>query len=258
MTTWTTYCKSQYVTNMFVWILNVWRRIAKWELWRRWRQPTIMEQQFGCVADLYDEYDLVWAPDDPQLGDMSKPLLLCDKHMVFKMSQKLLGTSAACAVAFILNFQYVKKYGITMFKPSRMFLHYNSAMCSLRSTLRAVSRYGVCGEHVWPYMQTNLDVRPDARCYTEALDFPSVSYLSVPQNVDALLRCLQEGHPIAFQTTLTTDAGNQGRAAAVIVGYTCSQTFVVKTFMHTDNIHIPFDVMDNPKACSDFWIVSFV
>lgn len=112
----------------------------------------------------------------------------------------------ACAVALAFGMQQA---GIVDFRPSRLFMYYNTRRyvalsdnvgvdsgCTLRDACKAVARFGACDESLWPYTKRLLGREPPRHLYRAARRLPHVSYSRVPQTLGSLVACLLHRHPV--------------------------------------------------------------
>jgi C1A family cysteine protease len=78
----------------------------------------------------------------------------------------------------------------------------------IRSTLKAVRRFGVAPEKYWPYMESSFDLEPDAFTYSSAEQFRSLVYVRLDtadgrsQTLETVKAFLRAGFPIAFGFSL--------------------------------------------------------
>ena len=133
-------------------------------------------------------------------------------------------------------------------RPSRLFVYKNARRllhwvgdsgASLRATLKAIRRFGLPPESLWPYCVENLDCEPQAFAYSFAQETSTLGYLridarnlpgqAVLESACALLAagfCFVLGFPIAgivdnsphlhYPTLLD---GSEGGHAVLAVGY---------------------------------------
>lgn len=133
-------------------------------------------------------------------------------------------------------------------RPSRLFVYQNARRLlhctgdsgvSLRATLKAIRRFGLPPERLWPYCMENLDCEPHAFAYSFGQETSTLGYLridarnlsgqSVLESACALLAagfCFALGFPVAgaldasphFAYPTLLD-GNEGGHAVLAVGY---------------------------------------
>ena len=162
-----------------------------------------------------------------------------------------LNCSSACAVLSLVEYYERRVHGRT-FEGSRLFLYkvtrnlmYPNRRVSgdtgadLRTTLKALARFGVPPEEYWPYDVSRFDEEPSAFLYGLAQPPPGLRYFRLDEpnrdgaaTWDAVTSFLAAGFPLAFgfpvPSSLTTDPNipyrgpldhPRGGQAAVAVGY---------------------------------------
>jgi C1A family cysteine protease len=161
--------------------------------------------------------------------------------------QRHLNSSAVHAAISLLEYFERRANGVVI-EPSRMFLYYitrkllrTAGNCGtdLRSTLKAMIRFGVPPEIHWPYEVDKCDVPPDAFLYSLALQLTGTEYVRLDVSNSTGERTLQvvraflaAGFPVAFgfpvPNSISSDADIPyrpatdailGGQAALAVGY---------------------------------------
>lgn len=131
------------------------------------------------------------------------------------LDQESIGSCAANACSNALRF-CLGREGIAEFQPSRLFIYYQTRRvmgvpldedtgCGLREVCRAVARYHVCPESLWPYdpsPETRFKLPPDAAACAAAAAHRRLTYLSVAPDPVHIQACLREGHPVMIGITL--------------------------------------------------------
>ena len=84
--------------------------------------------------------------------------------------------------------------------PSRLFIYYNERVLEhdvsqdngalISDGIKTLQRYGVCPESDWPYDITKFALKPNAKCYSDALKHKAISVTNVPQDVTSMKTCL--------------------------------------------------------------------
>ena len=180
----------------------------------------------GCHPDLPDARDLARAV--PQAADLPpthdlRPL--CPPVY----NQGDLGSCTANAIAAAIEIDH-RLANQPAWTPSRLFIYYNERAAEkmtatdsggrLRDGLKSVAKQGVCPETLWAYDITRFAVKPDERCYVDALKNLALKYESVPQHSGALEQILFSGK-------------------AVIVHMTLYEGFESETVSHTGMVPLP-------------------
>ncbi len=91
------------------------------------------------------------------------------------MNQGEIGSSSACAIVALAGYHLPELAG------SPLFLYYNERSKegttkidrggSMREAVLSLINYGICEESSWPYLVSELAVRPPNRCYKEGLKY---------------------------------------------------------------------------------------
>lgn len=92
---------------------------------------------------------------------------------------------------------------------SRLFEYYNTRFlendvdkdsgATIRETVKAAAKWGICTENIWPYDARILYERPSDACYTDAINYRISNYISLDQrNVDQALSVVYQGYPVVF------------------------------------------------------------
>ena len=178
----------------------------------------------------------------------------------------------------------VKKYYPEKFVDlSRLFVYYNARELEgfvkedvgayIRSGIKAVSKYGICSEHLWPYNIEKFAVRPPQSAYADASTRVINGYYKI-YNLNSLINTLALDHPAVIgiqlyggftevdksDPILKMPKPNEeptGGHAVCIVGYDLDQKqFLCRNSFGIDwgdqgYCWIPFEYAD--KNFSDMW-----
>ena len=208
-----------------------------------------------------------------------RPLLVFDQGSIGSCT----ANSAGSLYMYILT-----KLAGSAITPSRLFLYWNSRSlinttmqdsgCTLRHTMQALARFGVCRESIWAYNRSFLFKKPTTTCYSEGATRQALSYASIPTDLFQMKSALNAGQPFVFGVLVyssfmlstvaltgnvpTPDASRErflGGHAMCAVGYDDTrQVFIVKNSWGTGwgdrgNAYIPYSYMSNPSLCFDIW-----
>ncbi len=139
---------------------------------------------------------------------------------------------------------------------SRLFVYYNSRLLDsavtedvgayLRDGMKAVQKFGICSEQLWPYNIKKFNIKPTDECYKDALSRTITSYQSL-QTVDDVLNAVNQNKPVVIGIVIydsfdritkgnsiipipsDTEKESAGHHAMTIVGYNIpNQLFLVK------------------------------
>ncbi len=171
--------------------------------------------------------------------------------------------------------------------PSRLFIYYlerakertvgTNAPVSLRDGYKAVARYGVCPERLWPYRPEKFAVRPPRRCFHAARPHRALTYHRIGRSLDHLCGCLAEGFPFTagisvyqgFESRHVRTTGrvslpargerHLGGHAVLVVGYRGSRFLARNSWGRRWGMEgyftLPFDYLLHPDYAWDFWTV---
>ncbi len=198
-------------------------------------------------------------------------------------------TAQATALAYILH---LHKQNLPSFVPSRCYIYANSRLlvgtdladdtgADLRDVMRAVDKYDVCEEPVWPYKEDNYFRRPTKACYTAAKKHATFQYLAVPQGAKNIKQALYDGNGIIFgimvyesfdEAAVTgiapipkiKDEGFQGGHSVCMIGWDDSKgAFLVQNswgeeFGIRGCFWLPYEYALDRTIANDFWVLETV
>ena len=116
------------------------------------------------------------------------------------------GQLGACTgFAVSAAFSYAAKNQMT---PSQLFVYYNErsidgdvqedAGSTLSTGIRALRQFGVCPLPEWPYDVAKFAVKPDPKCYEEALKHEVIGASQLQATVTAIKGGLAKGFPVVL------------------------------------------------------------
>ena len=254
-----------------------------------------VQYYYGAKVDRPDHRDLkkVYQPSEiPRYH----PNVDLRKYVGHIYNQGELGscTANALCAAYGLDLTKQSSYpsgGYYYFNPSRLFLYYNTreyegttysdAGASIRDTVKALNRQGVCKETDWPYIIRKYTKKPPARCYEAAEGNNLCKYERLNQDIDQLRACLNDKCPFVFGFKVYPSFHNQKRGnmrmpfrsersqeplgshAVVAVGYDDrSKRFILlnswgRRWGDNGYFYMPYNFIKDPSMCHDFWKVTF-
>jgi C1A family cysteine protease len=167
-------------------------------------------QRYGWIPDLPDPRDFTYSVIGPMAAKLPD-LVDLRKQCPPVYDQGQLGSCTANAIGAALEFDRIKQK-LKVFTPSRLFIYYNERViehtvksdsgAQLRDGIKSVAKQGDCPETEWPYNINKFAVAPPKNCYTDALKYKAVQYMSVTQNLTNMQGCLAEGYPFVFGFTV--------------------------------------------------------
>lgn len=88
---------------------------------------------------------------------------------------------------------------------SRLFIYYNSRIynettnvdvgSSLYNGLQGVKDFGICNEELWPYIQSNVNIKPSNECYVEGKHRSILNYKYLA-NVNEVVNVINDNNPV--------------------------------------------------------------
>ena len=100
------------------------------------------------------------------------------------------------------------KSSYSYYDPSRLFLFYNTreyvghpeknAGAAIRDSLKAMYKWGICRESIWPYEEQKFAWKPSFASYSDAAGNTITKYEYLDQDIHQFRACLKEGFPFAF------------------------------------------------------------
>jgi len=199
-----------------------------------------------------------------------------------------LGSCTANAVAAAFHYGQIKQ-GFKDFDPSRLFIYYNERVIEgsvhedtgayLRDGVKALQKVGCCAEPMWPYDEAKWQARPPKKCFEDAAKNKCKEYARVPQTLEDMKGCLNEGFPFVFGFIVLESfmideveaTGNMlmplpddcilGGHAAMACGYDDSRrVFILRNSWGAEwgdkgYFYMPYDYMANPQLVQDLWTI---
>lgn len=249
-----------------------------------------LQRVYGWKKDEEDHRDLV---HDFTISPFQSKVEVVDwrSHCPPVYNQLSLGSCTANAIAAAYEFDQIHQGESKddIFTPSRLFVYYNEreiegtvdedSGASLRDGIKTVAKIGVCPESEWEYDISKFTVKPDEKCYTDALHHVAIEYKRVLQTIHQLKQGLMEGYPIVFGFTVyesfegdeiaktgmmkmpKKDEKVLGGHAVMAVGYDdFKKAFIVRNSWGEEwgidgYFYMPYEFIKNPDYASDFWTI---
>ena len=241
-----------------------------------------------------------WKPDLPDFRDRQihfqrdialPPLIDLRPEMPPVYDQGNLGSCTANAIGAAFSHELIKQ-NISTFTPSRLFIYYNErdmegtinsdAGAEIRDGIKSLTKWGVCGEDVWPYDISKFTHKPSDLAYLLAKKDLLVQYQRVAQDSNAIGQILNQGWPVTIGFTVyesfeskevaqngilpmpSQDESILGGHAVLIVGIDFDKKmFIVRNSWGSDwgqagYFMAPFDYFCNQDLASDLWVIQSV
>ena len=200
------------------------------------------------------------------------------KYVDHVYDQGKLGSSTANAVCAAYRLHLTKQAQIIRggfdFDPSRLFVYYITRQyarsiwedtgTSIRDTVKALNRKGVCEEIYWPYEASNFKKRPSQDCYDQAKDHNFFcEYERLNQDIDQFRACLHYCGDMPMPSREEVLFNPVGMHMVMAVGYDdATQRMTVLNSWGTGwgnkgYFYMPYDFIKDSNLCFDFWKISF-
>ncbi len=259
-----------------------------------------MLRYYGLVKDVRDDRDLKHVYRRHEIPNYEHHDLSGYVSEVY--DQESLGSCSANAVcaAYLIDLrkESEEEYGSdseseseSEFMPSRLFLYYNARSdkrhdtgASLRDTIKAFHKFGVCSEEDWSYDPDKLKRRPLPKYFRNATK-ADIEYKRLRHNLDQFRACISDSCPFVFGMKVfssfesqgveekgnlrmpSTDERRRGHIdshAVVAVAYNDrKEKFKCLNSWGEDwgvdgYFYMPYEfIMDQEGLCFDFWKISF-
>ena len=257
-----------------------------------------MQQYFGGKRDVPDDRDVIrtyGAGERP--SDTKHDLIKYISHVYDQGSLNNCTSNALCSAYGLELMRQSMKSNKTYkyFDSSRLFLYYNTRLfdkttdestgVTLRDTFKAMKKYGVCTEALWPYDEQNVLLKPSTSCYQEGLGNSIENYARLSQNIDQFRASLKAGYPICFSfeiyssffklknnttglmpvpTKDETKLEKPNVHSVLAVGYDDDAQLITalnswgRRFGNDGYFYMPYEYILNKKRAFDFWKIEEV
>jgi len=139
--------------------------------------------------------------------------------------QRTLGSCTSQAVTAAYELITRIQYPEQIVKLSDLYVYYNSRIfysetpvdngAYLRDTLKAVRKFGICREDLWPYDITKFDQQPTPACYEDA-PRRTISTYELIITQDEMLEVVNNGRPVVVGLKLYEDFEYRTQEDAVV------------------------------------------
>ena len=254
---------------------------------------------YGAKRDTDDYRDLkkkYWQHEIPGYSQRSHDLSCYVQHVYDQKNLDSCTANALCAAYGLDLFKQSLTTGGGYFDPSRLFLYYNTRECknpryvysdtgaSIRDTIKAMNRKGVCKESEWPYDVKKFNKKPPQRCYDTAVGNNLCKYERLDRDINQFRACLKKNCPFvfgfnvykSFESIADFSNGDMpmptvreqrsqpiGQHAVVAVGYDDSRRRIKvlnswgSSWGDNGYFYMPYDFIKDPHFCFDFWKITF-
>jgi C1A family cysteine protease len=159
---------------------------------------------FNIKPSLPDDRDYIYKSDSTEVLRESVDLREWDTIVE---SQDSLGSCASNALTNAYEMTVIKKYPEHFKHLSRLFIYYNTRAeygdiredegMFLRDGLKAIKKFGICTEELWPYNIDKFDVRPTEECYEDAKKRNLLTYQKLI-SIYYITQVLNHNKPVVF------------------------------------------------------------
>lgn len=254
----------------------------------------IPKRIYNIRIDKEDERDIMFKAEKLKVDNVILPdTFSLREFMPLILNQGDLGSCGPVQISN--NMRYcLKKLKFTEFQPSRLYLYYFTRLSegsdvtedtgiSIRGGLKAIQKYGVCGENNWGYDISKFTQHPGDNCISAGkTHIQGFRYIRVQQNLVNIKQALFGGFPILVGIKLYTSFENKSVTQTGIVpmpnikkeaclGGHCvsitsyddkSQRFTVSNTWSQDwgdkgYFTLPYEYILDTSLSSDFWIITY-
>lgn len=247
-------------------------------------------RRYGWKPDLPDHRDFYYTVSTPVATPASVDLRPGCPSIIYNQGD--LGSCTANALAGLYQYNEIAQKKVPNFMPSRLFIYYNERYLDgtvmfdsgarLRDGIRALAKWGVPDENLWPYHVQNFKNKPTDDVYKAASVDIITQYSRISQKIQDLRVCLAQGHPFtigfvvyeSFESDAVAKTGivnmpsynerSLGGHAVLVVGYNDAQgRFLVRNSWGSNwgqggYFTIPYEYILNSDLTGDIWTVQMV
>jgi C1A family cysteine protease len=176
------------------------------------------------------------------------------------------------------------------FYGSRLFVYYNTNLiegnvviddgATLEDGIKALEKYGVCSESIWPYNVKRFSLKPTSQCYTNGLKHRVLTATNIPNTARSMKQTLASRLPIvcgimvyeSFEASSVSKTGIVpmpgpkeqllGGHAVLVVGYDDRrQRWIMRNSWGSrwgdkGYFYLPYAYLLNDNYCTDMWVLT--
>jgi len=190
-------------------LVSLWKAI-RW-IRKNLLRKNIEKRNFGYIQDHFDNRDVYYRlkikpinlPESTEKKNISQ--------FPWRYDQGPIGSCVGngAATGYRRNLQ---RNRMPDYFPSRLFAYYiarsdeNKQIDSgamIRDAFKAINKYGICHESIWPYITEKFAEEPPLFAWTDALNHQSISYERIfPHDKIFMMDALNQGYCIVFGIVL--------------------------------------------------------
>lgn len=242
---------------------------------------------YNWIPDIPDKRDLLYAAPRIFKTAMPKSVDLRPNCSKIEDQGDLGSCTAQASVAALEYLENVNKKDIYE-DLSRLFVYYCTRKlqntirydsgASLRTTIKALAKYGACPEDTYPYKIMAYKNKPPESCFNQALEHRVIQYIRL-NTIRDMKVCLASGYPFcfgfsvyeSFESEIVENTGKAelpkeneaclGGHAVLGVGYNDStQRFLIRNSWGEDwgmdgYFTLPYDYLADRDLSDDFWTI---
>lgn len=247
-------------------------------------------KRYGWIRDLPDLRDRKYSAVIPLSA--LPPFVDLRQSCPPVWDQGSIGSCSSHAIGAAFMYVSMKEQLSTIFTPSRLFHYYNERVlehstksdsgAQLRDGIKAIVKWGMCDETLWPYDVTKFAKKPTAPVYRAAYKNRAIQYQSIPRSLIQMKSVLASGFPfilgISVYESFESDAVAKtgivpmpdlkeemlGGHAVLAVGFSdIDQRFIIRnswseSWGQSGYFTIPYDYIMNHDLADDFWEITYV
>lgn len=251
-------------------------------------------RKYGTPRDRFDNRDhFVSAPHPDVVTSLPSSVdlrPLCANIPIYDQGE--LGSCTANALGFVYDFlENRTASNPDSFRPSRLDLYlkervlegtrYEDSGAAIRDGIKALNRFGVCSEEMWPYVIEKFTDEPPEECKENAKGHRALLYKRLMQKHSSLKSCLASSVPFVFGMQIFPSfqkAGSNGGYvsmpiprekadgghAVAAVGYDDEKKLYTVRNSWGQNwgdggyFYLPYDYMIDPVLSYDQWQITKV
>lgn len=203
--------------------------------------------------------------------------------------QEDIGSCVANSACACYRYESAQILNSFEFNPSRLFVYYNARSIQgwenedsgsyIRDGFKALNKWGLASESVWPYITKDFAKKPTTEVYTDGLLNVTVKYATVEQSESIIKQTLLSGAAVSFGFNVyssffgywesttgvmpipKSNENLEGGHAVTIIGWDNSKkAFLIQNSWGTSwglngKFWMPYSFLLNPNEADDFWCI---
>jgi C1A family cysteine protease len=247
------------------------------------KKKPVRKHNFGFIKDKWDHRDIYYKirkygyiPPTTNRKNISE--------FTYRYDQGQIGSCVANGVVtgFRRSLQMNKQPD---FDASRLFTYWiarddknNDTGASIRDAFKAINKYGICSEMLWPYIPVKFASMPISKAFKEAEDHQAITYERIyPVTKEAIQDAVSRGFVVVYgkmlyESFMSAKVAKTGGVSVpskcedeigghcmTIFDYDKEGTIELNSWGKDWGIdgtcHVPWKYVLDSKLCSDFWVL---